>query len=49
MDNPNISIERKAKRVDELYKLTERLSILLDSIGDYTDEELLNGFQLEQK
>ena len=49
MDNPNIAIEKKMPFQDELFKINERLGILLDSIKEYTVDEALNGFAYEEK
>jgi len=48
MNNPSIPIHKKEMFTDELFKITERLGILLDSIKDYTYEEAMNGFAYEE-
>ena len=40
-----ITFDEKLKRVPDYRWVTEALSDLLDFIGDYTEDEILNGFE----
>jgi hypothetical protein len=49
MDNPNISLERKIKRVPEVQEITRKLSNLLNIIKTYNIDEALNGFKNDEQ
>lgn len=46
LDNKSIPIEQREKWVPEYQSICEALSELLDVIGEYTQEEALEGFRL---
>lgn len=49
MNRSDVSIAAKDKWVPEMRKITDRLSKILQSIGVYTEDEALNGFDYEEE
>ena len=46
LNNDRIPVEKREKWVDEAYKISKELSILLDHIQDYDSNNVLNGFDV---
>ena len=49
MSRPDVSIQQKDKWVPELKEITNKLSTILQSIGDYKIDEALDGFGFEEE
>ena len=49
MNRPDVSIAEKAKWIPELQKIQNKLSTILDAIGNYTRDEALEGFAFEEE
>jgi hypothetical protein len=46
-DNPDISKEQKEKFIPQYKEIVEALGDLLDTIGEYSEVEVLEGFREE--
>ena len=49
MNRSDVSIAVKAKWAPEMKKITNKLSIMLNQIKDYSEDEALEGFAYEEE